>query len=74
MGQLLSNDLLVVICPDEIVVGREPIGFDGTAVSNLALDKIMQGFRSVIRNPGQANTARVSFPVTAFNFNRPRQS
>ena len=44
MGQLLSNDLLVVICPDEIVVGREPIGFDGTAVSNLALDKIIAGF------------------------------
>ena len=44
MGQLLSNNLLVVFCPLKIVVGREPIGFDGAAVSNLALDKIMQGF------------------------------
>ena len=38
MGQLLSNNLLVVFCPLKIVVGREPIGFDGAAVSNLALD------------------------------------
>ena len=48
MSQLVSNDLFVVISPDEIVVRRESIDFDGTAVSNLALNKIMQGFRSVI--------------------------
>ena len=48
MSQLVSNDLFVVISPDEIVVRRESINFDGTAVSNLALNKIMEGFRSVI--------------------------
>ena len=48
MGKLVSNDLFVVISPGEIVVRRESIGFDGTAASNLALNKIMQGFRSII--------------------------
>ena len=71
MSQLFSNDLFIVFCPVEIVVRRESIGFDGAAVSNFALNKIMQGFCSVIRNFRQANTAWLTFLVMNFNFNRP---
>ena len=74
MSQLVSNDLFVVICPDEIVVRRESIGFDSTAASNLAFIEIMQGFRSVIWNLRQANTARVTFLVVIFLLQPPRQS
>ena len=66
MSQLISNDLFVVTSPDVIVVRRESIGFDGAAISNFAINKIMTGFRSVIWNLRQANTARKTFPVVIF--------
>ena len=48
MGQLVSNDLFVVICSKEIVERPKPIGSDDPGVSNLALDKAMQGLSGVI--------------------------